>query len=424
MRHIKLFGVLLLGLPLLAACGGGSSADPDDDPAAQPDPTPDPVVSFGATKILISLAEPEDEDEIEELREDFAALLIERIGTTSFFVLTIPAGEDPVRFVADLDDDFRVVISELDYVASAPEGGPSGSATLGSELIDLIASQRALDPLQLATAHATSRGAGVVVAVVDTGVDASHPFLAGRIAPGGRDFIDDDNDPREERNFIDDDGDGRVDGDYGHGTFVASLVLAVAPDALVLPVRVLDDEGFGTASSVAAGIVWAVDMGADIVNFSIDMPVESEAVKKAIEFARDRGVIVVGAAGNGGDTKLQFPARFDRVVAVAAVDNNGIIPPFSNVGSKVDFVAPGTDILGAVTLDLNPFGTARWSGTSFSTPIVAGSLALLRAAFPAEDARALVDRLEATAQPLDAMNPQHSERLGAGLVRPAAAMAR
>ena len=136
--------------------------------------------------------------------------------------------------------------------------------------------------------------------------------------------IGNDDDPREERNFVDDDGDGRVDNDYGHGTFVASLVLAVAPDARILPIRALDDEGFGSASGVASAIVWAVDQGADVVNFSIDMTVESEALKEAIDYARDRGVVIVGAAGNAALSELQFPARFDRVLAVGAVDPQGV----------------------------------------------------------------------------------------------------
>jgi len=415
MRHY-----LLLGILSLAACGSGTGTD---EPV-NGDPQPDPTVSFEESRVLVSLAEPDDEDEIEELREDFEGLAIERIGTTSFFVLTIPAGQDPEKFVADLDDDLRVVSSELDYVASAPEGGPSGSATLGSELIDQISSQAALDVFELFSAHSSSRGAGVVVAVVDTGIDPDHPFLAGRIAPGGHDFIGGDDDPRDERNFLDDDGDGRVDSDYGHGTFVASLVLAMAPEARILPIRVLDDEGFGTASGVAAGIVWAVDQGADVVNFSIDMPVESEAVKHAIEYARDREVVIVGAAGNAAQTELQFPARFDRVVAVAAVDRQGVRASFSNVGSKVDFVAPGVELLGAVPMDLNPVGTARWSGTSFAAPLVAGSIALLRAAFPAEGAREITNRLADSAQSVDASNPMHAERMGAGLVRPAVALNR
>ena len=420
MENRLLLPILLFGA---VACSGGSgSPDPDPAPAA---------AAFEESQLLVMLTDPDEfddaDDELEaddDFLEDFGGLTLERIGATSFFIITIPAGRDPRELLKDLDDDLRVVLSELDYVAEAPVGGPSGSATLGSELLDLISSQAALAPLALEAAHATSRGAGVVVAVVDSGIDPTNPFFAGRIEPGGHDFIGQDSDPSEERNFTDDDGDGFVDEGYGHGTFAASLVLAVAPEARILPIRVLDDEGFGTTSGVAAGIVWAVDHGADVINVSIDIAVASEVVKDAIKFARERGIPIVAAAGNASLTELRFPSRFDGVIAVAAVDTLGRVAQFTNVGSKVEFVAPGVDMLGAVPLDLNPVGTARWSGTSFSAPLVSGSFALVRSAFPGESDNQLKDRLATTAVPLDDVNPSLTGELGNGLVQPAAALAR
>jgi len=406
-------------LTLVACSGGGGDPDVGGVEATQ--------AEFAETQLLVMLSEPDefedDESEAEDdFLEDFGGLALERIGATSFFVITIPAGQDPRAVLKELDDDLRVVFTELDYVASAPVGGPSGSATLGSELLDLISTQPGLQPLALNLAHTRTRGAGVVVALIDSGIDFTNPYFAGRIAPGGRDFIGQDMDPTDERNFTDDDGDGLIDEGYGHGTFAASLVLAVAPEARVLPVRVLNDEGFGTASGVAAGIIWAVDQGAHVINISIDIPVESEIVKDAVKFAKERGIPVVAAAGNDTLTELRFPSRLDRVFAVASVDEQGRVAAFSNVGAKVDIAAPGVDLLGAVPLDLNPIGTARWSGTSFSAPIVAGSFALLRAAYPGEDAQALSRRLTSTAFDLGAVNPEQSEKLGAGLIQPAAAL--
>jgi len=411
---------LLFLLLTLVACSGGGG-DPD---AGGVGATP---AEFAETQLLVMLSEPdefEDEESTAEddFLEDFGGLALDRIGTTSFFVITIPAGQDPRAVLKDLDDDLRVVFTELDYVASAPVGGPSGSATLGSELLDLISTQPGLQPLALDLAHTRSRGAGVVVALIDSGIDFTNPYFAGRIAPGGRDFIGQDMDPTDERNFTDDDGDGLIDEGYGHGTFAASLVLAVAPEAQLLPVRVLDDEGFGTASGVAAGIIWAVDQGAHVINVSIDIPVESEIVKDAVKFARERGIPVVSAAGNESLTELRFPSRLDIVFAVTSVDEQGRVAGFSNVGSKVNIAAPGVDLLGAVPLDLNPVGTARWSGTSFSAPIVAGSIALLRAAYPSEDVQALSQRLTSTALDLDAINPSLRGEFGSGLVQPAAAL--
>jgi subtilisin family serine protease len=379
-------------------------------------------VPFRSDQVLLSLEDPDDLDELEEIRQEFAGVDLQRIGATSFFVLRVQPGQDIEQLLSDLDDDLRVVASERDYIGHAPEGGPSGSATLGSELIDQIAAQVALDPLNLLAAHAVARGAGRVVAVVDTGVDPTHPLLAGRIAPGGFDFIDGDTDPRDERNGLDDDRDGIVDDQYGHGTFIASLVLTVAPESQILPVRVLDDEGVGTASGVSAGILWAVEQGADIVSVSIDMPVPSDALKDAIDYANNRGVLVVAAAGNGGLPDLIFPARLGDVVAVAAVDSSGVGAPFTNFDSDVDFVAAGVDMLGAVPLDLNPFGTAHWSGTSFAAPIVAGCLALVGSANPGEQSTVWLERLKQTALPVDGLNPALAGKLGVGLVQPAAAL--
>jgi subtilisin family serine protease len=321
-----------------------------------------------------------------------------------------------------MDDDLRVLVSERDYTAQSPEGDPADQPIFGDEVFASIGTQPGLGPLGLPAAHGVSTGAGAVVAVVDTGVDPAHPALLGRLAPGGFDFIGQDADPREERNFLDDDADGVADEQYGHGTFVASLVLAVAPDALILPVRALDDEGFGTSSTVAAGIIWAADAGARVINVSADLPDDPEIVREAIRYARDRDAVVVAAAGNGGLMDVGFPASFNEVVGVTAIDGAGRRPPFANVGDGVSVVAPGTALLGALPLDRAPAGTATWSGTSFAAPLVAGTAALIRAAFPVLTRDAVRRRLEDTAQSVEPMNPDLPGLLGNGLVQPAAAL--
>jgi len=411
------FAVALCVLAL-AACGG-TSGDPPPAGGAAPVGITAPHAS---DQVLLALEHPDDDDEINDLLHDLNGLTIERLGTSSFFLLTLPAGTDLAALLDSLGDDVRVVEAEPNYVGRSPEGGPAGSAVLGSDLIDQISIQPGLGGLDLVSAHPLSTGAGVVVAVVDTGVDATHPYLAARIEPGGHDFIDNDADPSEERNLVDDDGDGIVDRQYGHGTFVASMVVAVAPDARILPVRVLDDEGFGTASTVAAGILWAVEAGAQVINVSVDIPDASDVVKEAISLAHDRDVLVVAAAGNDAANDILFPARFSGVVGVAAVAPDLTLAPFSNNGSHVALAAPGVDLIGAVPLDLNPPGTARWSGTSFATPLVAGAAALVRGRFPGDARDKVLDRLQRTAQSLDALDPAHAGRLGSGLVQPAPAV--
>ncbi|MCK6462116.1 MAG: S8 family serine peptidase [Planctomycetes bacterium] len=400
------FAILLLAL--VCACGGGGG---DAPPAVVGDP-----------QQVMVLLEEADDDEAEDIRKDFGGVTVEQIGSSAIYLLTLDASVRIEDVLDELDNDARVLVSEPDYSAESPEGDPADIPVLGGDVVASIPVQPELDALMLPAAHAISTGAGVVVAVVDTGIDPAHPAIVGHVMAGGYDFIGRDFDPRDQRNLRDDDGDGAIDEQYGHGTFVASLVLAVAPDAMILPVRVLDAEGFGTSSTVAAGIIWAADAGADVINLSADLPDAPEMVREAIRYARDRGALVVAAAGNAGGTDIAFPARFSDVLGVTSVDATGVRPAFASVGSAVSLVAPGVSILGAVPMDLSPSGTVRWSGTSFSTPLVAGAAALVRAANPGLSPEALRQRLRATATSVDPMNPALAGQLGSGLVQPLAAL--
>lgn len=389
------------------ACGGGG-----DSPSA--------VV--GEPQQVMVLLEEADDDEAEDIREEFGGVTVEQIGSSAIYLLTLDASVDVNEVLDELDNDARILVSEPDYSAESPEGDPADIPVLGGDVVASIPVQPELDALMLPLAHAISTGAGVVVAVVDTGIDPAHPALAGHVMPGGYDFLGRDFDPRDQRNLRDDDGDGAIDEQYGHGTFVASLVLAVAPDAMILPVRVLDAEGFGTSSTVAAGIIWATDAGADVINVSADLPDAPEMVREAVRYARDRGAVVVAAAGNAGGTDIAFPARYSDVLGVTAVDTAGVKPPFASSGGAVSLVAPGVSVLGAMPMDLSPSGTARWSGTSFSSPLVAGAAALVRAASPGLSPSEIRQRLRDTATTVDPMNPAFAGLLGSGLVQPLAAL--
>jgi type VII secretion-associated serine protease mycosin len=262
------------------------------------------------------------------------------------------------------------------YVASAQRAknavGVEVDTPLSALGADTYADQQwALPKTRTTDAWPQSTGAGVTVAVIDTGVDAGHPDLAGQVLPG-IDFVTDTQGVSTDPN--------------GHGTHVAGIiaaltdnslgVAAVAPDAKILPVRVLDAAGNGYASDAAAGVVYAADHGADVINLSFGSATRSGTLSAAIDYARDQGVVVVAAAGNGRakGSPVTYPAADPGVIAVAATDSSDKIASYSSMGNYIDVAAPGSDIVSTY-----PAGTgyATMFGTSMAAAHVAGIAALV-----------------------------------------------
>lgn len=258
------------------------------------------------------------------------------------------------------------------------------------------------------TGPAGKFGAGITVAVIDTGVDASHPELQGRVLEG-RDFVAS--------------GDGRSDAN-GHGTHVSGVIAAaadngegiagIAPKVKILPVRVLDKTGWGDDAQVAEGIVWAVDNGADILNLSLGTHDPNPLMRTAVNYAQEKGVLVVAAAGNDGSQgPKSYPAAWERVLAVAATTPMDTVASFSTAGDYVDIAAPGSLVMSTV-----PGGYAPMSGTSMATPHVTAAAALLMASgYRAEQAQT---RLLETA--IDLAPRGTDDRTGRGLMDPARAL--
>ena len=274
------------------------------------------------------------------------------------------------------------------------------------------AQQWGLDAIGADAAWAVTRGAGVVVAVVDTGV-APAPDLDGRLLPGWNVLA------RSED----------AADDNGHGTHVAGTVAevggnglaesGVAPEASILPVKVLDSTGAGSDADVAAGIVWAADHDARIINLSLGGSQPSTVLADGVAYARTRGVLIVAAAGNDGGA-VGVPARLAGVVAVGAVDSTRVRAPFSAGGRALDLVAPGVDILQQTLDGVGGYADRSWSGTSMASPQVAGVAALALAAGRAKTAAGLARLLTRTA--LDLGVPGRDPAYGAGLVRADAAL--
>jgi subtilisin family serine protease len=258
----------------------------------------------------------------------------------------------------------------------------------------------------------TQGSSKIVVAVIDTGVDANHPDLRGALVPGW-DFIGNDGDPSD---------------DHGHGTAVAGVVAARSNNhvggagicwrCLVMPIKALDSTGTGDDTLIAAGIVWASDHGARVINLSLGGPGSSVELTNALAYASAKGVIVVAAAGNAGVTTQFFPAADPHAISVAATTVADQRYSWSNFGSWVRLAAPGCNVAPILG---DGYGT--FCGTSSATPVVAGLVALELSAQPAATAREAEEALASAAVPLPAF-VQYG-RIDAGrtlaLLRPAAA---
>jgi len=255
--------------------------------------------------------------------------------------------------------------------------------------------------LKTAEAHRLTQGAGVTVAVLDTGVDASHPDLAGSILPG--------------TDLTAAQGDGRTDL-HGHGTGMAGLIAAhgrvqgIAPAAKILPVRVavVDD---GRSFRFAVGVRWAVAQGARVISISFGGGGDDILERQEIEAAIAADVVVVAGVGNRPrDSSVIFPASTAGVVAVGAVDKSGETADLSVRGQEVVIAAPGVGISGA--FPGNKYNVT--SGTSDATAIVAGAVALVRAKFPQLKAPEVIRRLTATA--IDKGSPGRDPDYGFGVL--------
>jgi thermitase len=209
-------------------------------------------------------------------------------------------------------------------------------------------------------------GSGIVVAVLDTGIDQNHEDLAGKVVT--------------EVNLTDS---PTSDDIYGHGTHVAGIIAAssnngvgiagIAPGSRLMNVKVAGDDGGCQASTVARGILWAVDKGANVINVSIELKEPSLELEDSINYAWSQGVVIVAAAGNEGSQSPVYPAYYKNCIAVAATKQDGTLAPLSNYGDWVDVAAPGVDIYS--TLPGNSYGYK--SGTSFATAYVSGLAAIL-----------------------------------------------
>ena len=264
----------------------------------------------------------------------------------------------------------------------------------------------------------------ILLAIIDSGVDYTHPDIAPNYVPGGYDFVDDDNDPYPTPDGIDNDGDFLIDEGISHGTHCAGIAAAKTDNGIgiagvaqvkVLAERVLDSDGGGTAFDVANSINHAVVQGANVISMSIGGG-GTAFEQAACQDAWDAGCLLVGAAGNDYRGPVNCPAAYPTVIAVSATNSDDQLASFSNIGQEVELAAPGVAILSAV----KGGGYQSWQGTSMATPFVAGVAALMYSKNPTltnSEVRAL---LQTTATDLGV--PGQDVEFGYGLVNAHAAV--
>ena len=376
-----------------------------------------------AGEVLVQLRDGAD---LAAVQTSYRLSLKARFGARPIFRFQVPAGTSVDTVVAALRADPRVVVAEANHIAGAPEARRRTVWAVGTPA--QYAAQWAPASMGLQQAHARATGQGLRVAILDTGVDASHPALADRVLPG-RDFVDLDNDPSE----VGIPGTGG----YGHGTHVAGLVALSAPGAQILPLRVLDAQGEGNVWVLAEALLYAVDPdgnpftsdGARVINMSLGTTVRTDILDLAKRLAecsdkdddddeddnvklddpgyqadRDRcnvlgSAVVISAAGNGASaTELQYPAAegSEGSLSIAASTASRRIAGFSNRGAWIDLAAPGESI----TSTIPGGGYGVWSGTSMATPLVAGVAALLFEQNPDWKPEEIPKRLRETSMPL------------------------
>lgn len=242
-------------------------------------------------------------------------------------------------------------------------------------------SQWALQKIAAGFAWDVNQGdSGVVIAIIDTGVDLDHPDLADKLV-AGYDFVN---------------LDTVADDDNGHGTHCAGIASARTNNGLgiagvgfncsLMPIKALNSSGSGTYSAIINGIIWATDNGANVISMSLGGSSGSSALQEAVNYATERGVVVVAAAGNSNTSSPMYPAYYENCIAVGSTDSFDNKSSFSNYGTWVDVAAPGSGIYSTYVGG----GYATLSGTSMATPHVAGLAGLLWSHMSLESSAAAV----------------------------------
>ena len=352
---------------------------------------------------------------IQTLASDYKTRASEQVpGTTLYSILT-PRGVSETQFVATLGNDKRVLYAEPDRFVTSPEVGGApfhlafDRAPAPATFVDSVSYSQIhlgqVDALNQVDGKAPlATGYGIVVAVLDTGATFTHPYLRAHYLPGYNAL--------DSTSLPWDVADGLTNFEVGHGTMVAGVIARLAPQAAIMPVRVLNGDGVGTLLALVKGIHYANAHGARVLNMSFGCSVKSGALNDALDEAATLGIVLVAAAGNDNVEQALPPAVGRGTLAVAAVDADNTKSPYSNYGSYVRVVAPGSNIRSTFA----DGGYATWSGTSFSTPFVSAEAALMLSVAPSLTSEQVKSLIRNTSRSVDGVNKVYRGKLGNGMI--------
>lgn len=397
-------------------------------PSFPPSPSAAPAAgAFAPGRVLARWREPAGRAPLETWLTAQGWQVLQTIEPLNTAVVQAPVGQE-LAAVAALQKNPAVAHAELDYIAYALAGPPPAAAIpayTGLQPDDTYWEQQwAPRRIQAPLAWQVNTGAAsVIVGVVDSGVDLGHPEFAGRLLPG-YDYVN---------------GDAQPQDDFGHGTHIAGVIAAAGDNdrgvaglawgARLLPVKVLDNRGSGSASNVALGVLYAYNQGASIINLSLALSGPSSTLHSAIQTAYNGGAAIVGAVGNESiagqpPAPVRYPAAYPEVIAVAAANHWDEVAAYSNGGLEVDLAAPGGESSDAIISTSLGGGYALLYGTSIAAPYVSGLAALMRSTAPQASNLTLTGVLRNTADKVGSTPyvQGRNDRLGYGRVNAASAL--
>lgn len=432
------------------------SATPKASASPQSSPSTPPASASTQTEVITSqnyntatLVAGLHFDQDRAAAEDIALrhnLTIDRYNDSIKIVVFNTQGQNVPELLQALSSEPALEYVEADQVASQkPEDEKAVSANFKAQaaLNDTYFDQQyTLQAMNVPAAWEVTQGEGIVVAVIDTGVDLDHGDLKNRVVPGYDAFSQEEGDDAGDVSAL-----NYVVSSYKHGSHVAGVIAAeanngkgiagVAPQAKIMPVKIFadlsdiikslwapeEDTSYTIVSILADGIVWSADHGADVINMSLAVSEESATIERAVKYALSKNISVIVAAGNARhvDNGRNYLAAIEGVIGVGATDEANKVTFFSNSGDYVSVSAPGQDIISSVPSFLGLNSYVKMSGTSMAAPAVAGVAALLKAKYGDQATPAFIkQRLESTA--IDKGDPGRDDFYGYGIVNARAAL--